>query len=67
MKKILPIISIILLLFTILSCDSSLQPMEEGNVNYNICPYLEFDLSYDSACYIAYVVEVAKLTSVTIP
>lgn len=67
MKKILPIISIILLLFTILSCDSSLQPMEEGDVNYNIYPYLEFELSYDSTYYIAYVVEGAKITSVTIP
>lgn len=67
MKKILPIVSIILVLFTILSCDSSLQPMEEGNVNYYIYPYLEFELSYDSTYYIAYVVEGAKLTSVSIP
>ena len=67
MKKILPIISIILILFTIPSCDSSLQPMEEGNVNYNIYPYLEFELSYDSTYYIAYVVEGAKITSVSIP
>ena len=67
MKNILPIISIILLLFTILSCDSSLEPMEEGNVNYYIYPYLEFELSYDSTYYIAYVVEGARLTSVSIP
>ena len=67
MKKILLIISIILLLFTILSCDTELKRVEEGNVNYYIYPYLEFELSYDSTYYIAYVVEGAKLTSVSIP
>lgn len=67
MKKIIPIIAIILILFTILSCDSSLQPMEEGNVNYNIYPYLKFTLSPDRTYYIASVVEGAKLTTVSVP
>lgn len=67
MKKIIPIIAIILVLFTILSCDSSLQPMEEGNVNYNIYPYLKFTLSNDLTYYEVSVVEGAKLTSVSIP
>lgn len=67
MKKILPIISIILILFTILSCDSSLQPMEEGNVNYNIYPYLKFTLSPDRTYYIASVVEGARVTKVSVP
>ena len=67
MKKILPIVSIILILFTILSCDSSLQPMEEGNVNYNIYPYMKFTLSPDRTYFIASVVEGAKLTTVSVP
>ena len=57
MKKIIPIIAIILLLFTILSCDTELKKVEDGNVNYYIYPYLEFELSYDSTYYFAYVVE----------
>ena len=67
MKKIIPIIAIILIPFTILSCDSNLQPMEEGNVNYNIYPYLEFTLSPDRTYFIASVVEGAKLTTVSVP
>lgn len=41
--------------------------MEEGNVNYNIYPYLKFTLSNDLTYYEVSVVEGAKLTSVSIP
>ena len=67
MKKILPIISIILLLFTILSCDTELKRVEDGNVNYYIYPYLKFTLSPDRTYYIASVVEGARVTKVSVP
>lgn len=65
-RRILSIIAIVLILLSI-SCDSSVKRLEEGNINYNIYPYLEFDLSYDSTYYIAYVVEGAKVTTISIP
>ena len=65
-RRILSIIAIILILLSI-SCDSSVKKLEEGNINYNIYPYLEFELSYDSTYYIAYVVEGAKVTTISIP
>ena len=67
MKKLFPIIAIVLLLFSILSCDSGLKRVEDGNVNYYIYPYLKFTLSNDLTYYEASVVEGAKLTSVSIP
>ncbi|MGN1190297.1 MAG: hypothetical protein ACI4SL_07880, partial [Candidatus Ornithospirochaeta sp.] len=66
-RKILPILLIIASLLSILSCDSSIKRLEEGNVNYNIYPYLEFELSADSTYYIAYVVKGAKVTTISIP
>ena len=65
-RRILSIIAIVLILLSI-SCDSSIKKLEEGNINYNIYPYLEFELSYDSTYYIAYVVEGAKVTTISIP
>ena len=65
-RRILSIIAIVLILLSI-SCDSSVKRLEEGNINYNIYPYLEFELSYDSTYYIAYVVEGAKVTTISIP
>lgn len=41
--------------------------MEEGNVNYNIYPYLKFTLSPDRTYYIASVVEGARVTKVSVP
>ena len=67
MKKLFPIIAIVLLLFSVLSCDSGLKRVEDGNVNYYIYPYLKFTLSNDLTYYEASVVEGAKLTSVSIP
>lgn len=67
MKKLFPIITIVLLLFSVLSCDSGLKRVEDGNVNYYIYPYLKFTLSNDLTYYEASVVEGAKLTSVSIP
>lgn len=65
-RRILSIIAIVLILLSV-SCDSSVKRLEEGNINYNIYPYLEFELSYDSTYYIAYVVNGAKITTVSIP
>ena len=65
-RRILSIIVIVLILLSV-SCDSSVKRLEEGNINYNIYPYLEFELSYDSTYYIAYVVNGAKITTVSIP
>ena len=65
-RRILSIIAIVLILLSV-SCDSSVKKLEEGNINYNIYPYLEFELSYDSTYYIAYVVEGAKVTTISIP
>ena len=65
-RRILSIIAIVLILLSV-SCDSSTKRLEEGNINYNIYPYLEFELSYDSTYYIAYVVEGAKVTTISIP
>ena len=67
MKKLFPIIAIVLLLFSVLSCDSELKRVEDGNVNYYIYPYLKFTLSPDRTYYIASVVEGAKLTTVSVP
>lgn len=67
MKKLFPIIAIVLLLFSVLSCDSELKRVEDGNVNYYIYPYLKFTLSNDLTYYEVSVVEGAKLTSVSIP
>lgn len=67
MKKLFPIIAIVLLLFSVLSCDSGLKRVEDGNVNYYIYPYLKFTLSPDRTYYIASVVEGAKLTTVSVP
>lgn len=65
-RRILSIIAIVLILLSV-SCDSSIKRLEEGNVNYNIYPYLEFELSADSTYYIAYVVKGAKVTTISIP
>lgn len=67
MKKILPLIAIVLLLLSVVSCDSELKRIEDGNVNYYIYPYLKFTLSSDLTHYEASVVEGAKLSSVSIP
>lgn len=67
MKKLFPIIAIVLLLFSVLSCDSGLKRVEDGNVNYYIYPYLKFTLSPDRTYFIASVVEGAKLTTVSVP
>lgn len=67
MKKLFPIIAIVLLLFSVLSCDSGLKRVEDGNVNYYIYPYLKFTLSSDRTYFIASVVEGAKLTTVSVP
>ena len=66
-RRILSITAILIVVLSILSCDSSIKRIEEGNINYNIYPYLEFELSPDSTYYIAYVVNGAKLTTVSIP
>ena len=65
-KRVLSIIVIFVILLSV-SCDSSIKRLESGNINYNIYPYLEFELSYDSTYYIAYVVDDAKITTVSIP
>lgn len=67
MKKILPLLTIIMLALSINSCDSSLKKLEEGNINYFIYPYLKFTLSLDRTYYIASVVTGAKLTTVFVP
>lgn len=67
MKKLFPIVAIVLLLFSVLSCDSGLKRVEDGNVNYYIYPYLKFTLSPDRTYFIASVVEGAKLTTVSVP
>ena len=56
-----------IVLSMVLSCDSSLERMEEGDVNYNIFPYLKFTLSSDRTYFIASVVEGATLKKVYIP
>ena len=65
-RRVLSIIVIFVILLAV-SCDSSIKRLESGNINYNIYPYLEFELSYDSTYYIAYVVDDAKITTVSIP
>lgn len=67
MKKLFPVIAIVLLLFSVLSCDPGLKRVEDGNVNYYIYPYLKFTLSPDRTYFIASVVEGAKLTTVSVP
>ena len=67
MKKLFPIVAIVLLLFSVLSCDSGLKRVEDGNVNYYIYPYLKFTLSPDRTYFIASVVEGARVTTVSVP
>ena len=66
-KRIFPVLMMIFALLSIISCDSSLVEMEEGNVNYNIYPYLKFTLSEDGFYYTAMVVKGAKLSKASIP
>ena len=66
-KRLLPVIMLLFALLSIISCDSSLIEMEEGNVNYYIYPYLNFTLSEERTYFIASVVKGAKLKHVSIP
>ena len=66
-KRIFPILMMIFALLSIISCDSSLIELEEGNINYYIYPYLKFTLSEDGFYYTAMVVKGAKLSKASIP
>ena len=66
-KRIFPVLMMIFALLSIISCDSSLVEMKEGNINYYIYPYVKFTLSPSLTCYEATIVDGAKLTSVSIP
>lgn len=66
-KRIFPILMMLFALLSIISCDSSLIEMEEGNINYYIYPYVKFTLSPSLTCYEATIVDGAKLSSVSIP
>ena len=66
-KRIFPILMMIFALLSIISCDSSLIELEEGNINYYIYPYVKFTLSEDGFYYTAMVVKGAKLSKASIP
>ena len=66
-KRIFPVLMMIFALLSIISCDSSLVEMKEGNINYYIYPYVKFTLSPSLTCYEATIVDGAKLSCVSIP
>ena len=65
-RRILSIIAIVLILLSV-SCDSSIKRLEEGNINYNIYPYMKFTLSPDGSYYTATVLQGAKIQRITVP
>ena len=67
MKKMFIPILLILMVLSLLSCSQEIRRMEDGDVNQNIYPYLEFSLSPDRTYYSASVVSGAKLESVSVP
>ena len=66
-KRIFPILMMIFALLSIISCDSSLIELEEGNINYYIYPYVKFTLSADGKYYTATVLKGAKVQRITVP
>lgn len=67
MKRILSLVLSLIVLLSLISCDSSIRRHEYGNVNDNIYPYLKFTLSADSSYFIATVIDGASLETVTVP
>ena len=67
MKKIFIPILMILMALTLISCSIDAERMEDGDVNYNIYPYLKFTYDSSNDYYTASVMEGAKLEHVSIP
>lgn len=68
MKSFRRLSIILLLIFSIISCDNGFKLVSGNNsINLRVYPYLRFELSSASTYYIASVIDGADLSSVTIP